>query len=1581
MSRTLRNTTMRVKMDVETRGLAAANRQIDATRRNMEQLERTAGSASNGIDRTRGTFIYLDRAMRNSTNSTNDNTRSTNRNTNAQDDLNEALANRQRRTRSARDAQNDLTNSTRRNGEELIGARRRLSDWSDSISDSSRRLQRLGRTIQDTGKQASTFGQDVTSSMADVTLAVGTGVGYAVKQAADFEQAMKDVEALMSDSEWQQSGDKLSKMVTKLGMETKYSSNEVAGGLEELIKAGVSTQDILAGGLKDALNLATAGGLDLAKASEVMSTALNSFTNDTISSTRAADLLAGSANASATDVKEMAYGLSQSAAVANNLKFSFEETSTTLAVLAQNGLKGSDAGTSLKTMLMNLSPQTDAAANQMAQLGLGTTNVANGYKFLIKQGIQPASKGFDDISASLMGMAKEQAGAGATAAKVQKEYDKLASLSGLVSSAFFDANGQARDMDEIFQLLQDSLKGLSDEQQQNALKTMFGTDAVRAATIAADQGAKGYKAMNDAMQDTTAADVAAKKMETLWGTLNMLKSSSNTLATDFGTALIPTIKSAAEGVTDLTNWFNSLDQSTKESAAKWTMITLVGGALVTGLGLVSIAVGGVVTGVGTLIGAFGKLRSGVGMASSWVSGSRRSFNNETAAINANTAALQRNNQARNNLGGNTTGGTSTTSSNGRRLSRTARGGTAVGGARTIQNFGNTASNVTDTATNVAQGAGRFARVGKVIPYAGAALAGLSLVGMTRDTAGEDLGGFGGALAGGAAGAAIGSIVAPGIGTAIGGMIGSLAGTKFGSEFGATVQEKWPEIKKTVSDFTEKHPILTQVATNVIPGATFVKGAVSAKNAYDNAVKDPLTDKVDFGKGVSESTEKAYNSYKKLNDKATEQLNLLYWSGEKISKKTAKSLKANYDDMAYSIERSMQTSFGKSEKALSDFMKVSGLSKKEQNAILSDMKDSHKDQKAEVKKAQDEINAIIAKAAKEKRALSEKDQRDINRIQSKMNNTAVRTLSKSAKEQRTIMTMLQTDSSKISAKQAADVVKQSKKARDGARKEAERKYKEVVAAADAEYKDNGSISEAQYNAIIKAAEKTRDESIEKAEDMHIKVVEQAKKQAEGHVKQVDWETGEVLSRWDKFKINLAKIVNAVTGGISDVLEFFNYPRIPEWKPAGYSSSSAKSKVASNARGTNYHSGGASVVGEEGPELAYMPYGDAWLVGQNGAEIVDLPRGAKVLTASQTTQMMSGGLKGTMPGYAGGNGGSIKEAASAVLDKAKDTASGAISKTKEVAGSALNKASEITDDVMSFIADPASAIKKIIAKNPLSHDIGGIGKAALGKIKDGAVDYLKDKISSFGFGAGSTGGVGITGGAAAWSNMIIKAAAQMQVALSGSELQGIIAQIQRESTGNEKIIQSPAVNDINMRNGNPARGLLQYIPQTFARYSVKGFGDIMNGYHQLLAFFNNSNWRRDLPYGRSGWGPTGARRYATGGIAYNPQVATLAENGWKEYIIPTEPSMRKNAIGLLGQANQELGYTPEDSSEGSYTPLTSVASSPEDSRATIHYNPQITVHIEADSKGNIDEAKVKRMFADLLEDHYDRLISIYRIEVVR
>ncbi|WP_323706888.1 peptidoglycan DD-metalloendopeptidase family protein [Mammaliicoccus vitulinus] len=114
---------------------------------------------------------------------------------------------------------------------------------------------------------------------------------------------------------------------------------------------------------------------------------------------------------------------------------------------------------------------------------------------------------------------------------------------------------------------------------------------------------------------------------------------------------------------------------------------------------------------------------------------------------------------------------------------------------------------------------------------------------------------------------------------------------------------------------------------------------------------------------------------------------------------------------------------------------------------------------------------------------------------------------------------------------------------------------------------------------------------------------------------------------------------------------------------------------------------------------------------------------------------------------------------------------------------------------------------------------------------------------------------------WSGDIKKAAKRMKVNLTGGELKGIIAQIQRESNGNAGVTQGN-IGDINNLLGTPAQGLLQYVPSTFKSYAVKGHNNIKSGYDQLLAFFNNSNWRRDLPYGKSGWGPSGGRRYAKG-----------------------------------------------------------------------------------------------------------------------
>lgn len=168
--------------------------------------------------------------------------------------------------------------------------------------------------------------------------------------------------------------------------------------------------------------------------------------------------------------------------------------------------------------------------------------------------------------------------------------------------------------------------------------------------------------------------------------------------------------------------------------------------------------------------------------------------------------------------------------------------------------------------------------------------------------------------------------------------------------------------------------------------------------------------------------------------------------------------------------------------------------------------------------------------------------------------------------------------------------------------------------------------------------------------------------------------------------------------------------------------------------------------------------------------------------------------------------------------------------------------------------------------------------------------------------SLNGGGKNKAASKWAPEIKKAAQRMKVNLSGKELNGIIAQIQRESNGNAGVTQGN-IGDINNLRGTPAQGLLQYVPSTFKTYAMKGHGNIKSGYDQLLAFFNNSNWRRDLPYGRSGWGPSGRRRFAHGGMIKKHGLYEAGEGNREEMILPLTNKVR--AMQLIDQAKAFMG----------------------------------------------------------------------------
>jgi TP901 family phage tail tape measure protein len=337
--------------------------------------------------------------------------------------------------------------------------------------------------------------------------AVGAVFAASIGTAANFEQKMKDVQAVSGESA--DNMQKLTDLAMEMGKKTAFSSAEAAQGIEELVKAGVSVTDILNGGLEGALNLAIAGNLDLADAAEIASTALNAFKEDNLSVAQAADILAGAANASATDVGELKYGLSMVSAVAAGAGLSFKDTTTALASFAQAGLKGSDAGTSLKTLILNLQPTTKKTGELFKLLGLETKKTGN---------------------------------------------------------AFYDAQGHIKSLADISQILHDKFKNLTDGERQAAFKQAFGTDAIRAANILYKEGAKGIDDMWAAMSKVKAADVAKVKLDSLKGSFTEFTSALESVGISIGMDFLPALTDITRKATDFVGSMDDVQVANVEGA-------------------------------------------------------------------------------------------------------------------------------------------------------------------------------------------------------------------------------------------------------------------------------------------------------------------------------------------------------------------------------------------------------------------------------------------------------------------------------------------------------------------------------------------------------------------------------------------------------------------------------------------------------------------------------------------------------------------------------------------------------------------------------------------------------------------------------------------------------------------------------------------------------------------------------------------------------------------------------------------------------------------------------------------------------
>jgi TP901 family phage tail tape measure protein len=338
----------------------------------------------------------------------------------------------------------------------------------------------LQRALKDSQKKLGTFGAK--AGKLGTIIGAGGAVGLAalaksaVDTEAQFSRTMSTMAAVTGAPA--KSIKQLDALAIQLGASTSFSANEAAGAMLELGKAGISTETIMGGAAKGTLLLAEASGADLATAATIASNAMNTFGLKGKDMGNIAAALAGGANASTASVESLGQALSQVGPGAKNAGLNLNDTVGVLSAFDSAGIKGSDAGTSLKTMLTRLVPSTQNANAEMKRLGLD----------------------------------------------------------------FTDAHGNFKDITEIAQELKTGFKGLSAEERTAAMQTIFGSDATRAATVLMDKGGKGIKKYIKATKDSGAAQDAAKaRMKGTAGALERIGGIIETVKLQFGKALAPAI--------------------------------------------------------------------------------------------------------------------------------------------------------------------------------------------------------------------------------------------------------------------------------------------------------------------------------------------------------------------------------------------------------------------------------------------------------------------------------------------------------------------------------------------------------------------------------------------------------------------------------------------------------------------------------------------------------------------------------------------------------------------------------------------------------------------------------------------------------------------------------------------------------------------------------------------------------------------------------------------------------------------------------------------------------------------------------
>lgn len=458
---------------------------------------------------------------------------------------------------------------------------------------------KLGKAYDSMGKSvlgaATTMGKTFVAAAAAATVAVGAFVANGIKGAMDLESQMGAIAATMGETK--DAVGPLKDLIMDLGLDPtlKVNATEAADAIEKLASNGLTMTQIMEGAAKNTVLLANSTGADFDTAAAIATDTMALFNIEAKDMMDAVNGITGVTVSSKFTINDYRLALSQAGGVASAAGVNFDDFNTSITGISNYFASGSDAGTSFKTMLLRLVPSTDAASVAMDKLGLVTFDSSAAMKLLEAGGVKPLSDSTQDLTSQLYGVWAATHKTEASSDTAMQKFSEWQHATGVLSNAFYDANGNMKDMSEVSVLLNGALKGLTEEEKSKALNTIFGTDAMRAAVGMAEQGEVVYtdqalaakelgvsfeslsgimdggitkfEAMQIAIGKTSAADAAKVRMDNFKGSLEILQGVIETVGLQIGFAFLPVLKQLADRASELITQYAPMITSFFESFA------------------------------------------------------------------------------------------------------------------------------------------------------------------------------------------------------------------------------------------------------------------------------------------------------------------------------------------------------------------------------------------------------------------------------------------------------------------------------------------------------------------------------------------------------------------------------------------------------------------------------------------------------------------------------------------------------------------------------------------------------------------------------------------------------------------------------------------------------------------------------------------------------------------------------------------------------------------------------------------------------------------------------------------------------